>query len=93
MLKILEGRALKFVKLGPKSIGERAEDLIRIAMYWVEEGYDGAVFDRCFCGIQCGYYSAYYIKCGHTDVEGHFIKVYNDYCKKCLSKFVAPIIS
>ncbi|MEM2328601.1 MAG: hypothetical protein QXE17_00250, partial [Nitrososphaerota archaeon] len=78
---------MKTVRLPPKRIDERSSEVIESIMFWiVEEGFDGVVFDRCFCGSDCGYHSTYYLKCGHSDIEGHFVKVYNDYCPACLSK-------
>lgn len=76
-------RALKFVALHDKLIYERFEDLLNIAKYWIEMGFDGVVFDRCFCGTYCGKFKAYYLKCGHFEEEPHFIKIYNDFCPKC----------
>jgi hypothetical protein len=86
VIGIIEGRILKFIRLGPKRIYERAEDLIQMAMYWIAEGFDGVVFERCFCGGECGHFSAYYLKCGHSDAEGHFIKIVNDFCEECKKK-------
>ena len=86
MAKAERDRVLKFIRLGPKRIDERAEDLVALAMYWINEGFDGVVFDRCFCGLSCGYFGAYYLKCGHHDKEGHFVKIYNDWCEDCKKK-------
>lgn len=81
-----EIKCLKFVKLGRKTIIERFEDLIEIAKFWIDEGFDGVVFDRCFCGRNCGIYGEYYLKCGHYTKEPHVIKIYNDYCPECKKK-------
>jgi len=80
---------LRFIALSPKRIDETEKDLIEIARFWVEEfGFDGVIFDRCFCGTDCGKFGAYYLKCGHSDCEGHFIKIYNDYCPKCRPRYL-----
>ncbi|MEM0113008.1 MAG: hypothetical protein QW253_00215 [Metallosphaera sp.] len=80
-------RALKFVVLPPKRIDEREEELIEIAKEWIELGFDGVVFNRCSCGKSpCDESKAYYLKCGHSIVEGHFFKIYNDYCPRCISR-------
>jgi len=80
--------AYKFVKLPLKRIDEVEEDLIKIAEFWVEEGFDGIVLNRCFCGMDCGKYSTYYLKCRHSDIEGHFIKLLNDYCPRCRPRYL-----
>jgi len=77
-------RVLKFIKLPTKRIDETAEDLFKLAEPWLELGFDGIIFDRCFCGRNCGKYGSYYLKCRHYDVsEEHFIKILNDYCPRC----------
>ncbi|MEM2909815.1 MAG: hypothetical protein QXO01_01935 [Nitrososphaerota archaeon] len=82
---------MKTVRLPSKRMDERSSEVVESVRFWIEEGFDGVVFDRCFCGVDCGHRSAYYLKCGHSDIEGHFTKAYNDYCPVCFSKSLSYI--
>lgn len=52
----------------------------------MSEDLDGVVFDGYLRGMDYDHHPAYCLKCGHSDVGDHPIKVYNDYCPFFRSK-------